>query len=260
MNVAKSAQIGEAAQPTPPALPQPRRTTRLIKGGLIGLLAAAAIALVLPSLISGQWPWSQPPEVANIQPVQALRSSGIPLEGWQLTDQEEVRISGKNWSAQQFNQGADSDRALVLLLLPQPWHTNLPQVEWVDLSGSQNWDIRYRQTLTIPAAEPQGTDGTGHFRASFFRGANDQRTYAVLQWYAWPGGGSPSPGRWFFADQWHQLRYGHRLPWIAVSLWQPMVGRGDIQPLRDDMVAIAQEIQATLNTTALLPAIQPQRN
>lgn len=260
MNVANAAPMEAAAQPTPPALPQPRRVTRLIKGGLIGLLAAAAIALVIPSLISGQWPWSQPLEVANIQPVRALSSSGISLEGWQSTVPEEVSISGKSWSGQHFNQGADSDRALVLLLLPQPWHTNLPQVEWVDLAGAQNWAIRYRQTVTIPAAQAGDTAGDADFRASFFRGANEQRTYAVLQWYAWPGGGSPSPGRWFLADQWHQLRYGDRLPWIAVSLWQPMVGRGDIQPLRDDMVAIAQEIQATLNTTALLPAIQPQPN
>ena len=105
----------------------------------------------------------------------------------------------------------------MLLLLPQPWHSNQPQLEWLDVSGAQHWRIESRRRLKV-APSP----GAGPVNARFFRAWGDRQSVAVVQWYAMPSGGHPSPGHWFWANQWSQLTRRALTPWVAVSLVLPM--------------------------------------
>jgi len=136
----------------------------------------------------------------------------------------------------------------VLLLLPQPWHSNQPQLEWMDVSGAQHWRIESRRRLKV-APSP----GAGPVNARFVRAWGDRQSVAVVQWYAMPSGGHPSPGHWFWANQWSQLTRRALTPWVAVSLVLPREPRelsgaiADYQPLAAELTAlIQQQLTATV--------------
>ncbi len=268
---------------TLPLLDSTRRAWMMRLLGAIFLLAIATI-LILPNYVTGNWVWAHPPLVPYQSQLNALIDDGLTLPGWQILEQSPATISGHGWSVQAIipNSTADLPEVLaegsseavsitpntpvVVLLRPQTWHRDMPQVEWMDLNGTQNWNVDQQTTLTFTVTPEMGTpelapssDGGDtdavrqynsqhpiHVRTRFFRGWSRQQTYAVMQWYAWPTGGSPAASQWFWADQKTQLSDRHRMPWVAVSLLVPIKPLGDRQSARGTAQALAQTIQTTL--------------
>lgn len=229
---------------------------RWLKGLVVIGLAAIAALTALPHYLDGQWPWSQPLEVPQIEQLQALKQTGITLPEWTQNRQQILKVNGHDWNFSEFvpDSGVTSPNSVQqfgLLLRPQPWHSDQPTVEWVDLKGAQGWQINQRQSLRFQAPSPDGADVS--VQAQYYRAWNKQHTFAVLQWYAWPTGGSYAPGRWFWADQRVQWHSHQRLPWVAVSLLIPIEPLGQVQPYRDGAIAIGRSIQTALMAGPLAP-------
>jgi len=226
--------------PKPPVL---ALSDRWVKQGILLVLATLAVLAIAPAYWTGQWPWVAAPQVAQIDRLQPLREEGLELPGWSLEGHQVIAINKQEWG---LNEYAALDPAvpvqqMAVLLHPQPWHSNQPQVEWLDLIGAQNWQIDSRQHLTLN----DGTSGA-RVKANFFRGQSDRQAFAVLQWYAWPSGGHPSPGRWFWVNQRSQLATHTLTPWVAVTLLLPIPPLEDIttyQPLTTTLgAAIHQRV------------------
>jgi cyanoexosortase B-associated protein len=222
---------------------EPKRQRR-VPVILVVVFAVLVAIAALPHYLSGEWPWSKPLEVPRIGQLQALRTEPLDIPDWNLVNHQEVNISGNRWSLGEYQPTATSESlgfpAVVLLLRPQPWHTNQPEVEWVDINGAQEWRTDNQQTLRFSIAD--GSSVT----ARYFRGITPQRTFAVVQWYAWAKGGHSSPNRWFWLDQMRQWQRRERLPWVAVSLLLPIEPVGNIDNHADNAEAIAQAIQTAL--------------
>lgn len=219
------------------------------------MLAAMVAVSTLPNYFSGQWPWSKPLETPAITQLQGLMESPLSVSGWETTLQQSIKISGNRWSLAEYQAPAVSTASPVsnfaLLLRPQPWHNQQPEVEWIDIIGAQSWQVSDLQTVQFSAEDTSGQSAT--VTARYFRGLSDRATFAVLQWYAWPTGGHPAPGRWFWADQRRQWRQRQRMPWVAVSLLLPIEPVGDIRPYKETAIAIGKTIQSRLVKSVFNP-------
>ncbi|HZG39562.1 MAG TPA: cyanoexosortase B system-associated protein [Nodosilinea sp.] len=227
------------SQPKSPSLLPQRWVSRL----LVVVLAALAGVAILPAYLSGQWPWVNTPQVAQLDQLRALQTEGLALPGWQLATVEPVTINRQTWTVGEYRAASPGAAAPVqqfaLLLHPQPWHSNQPQLEWIDLAGAQNWRIESRRGLKVASS-----GSAGPVNARFFRAWGDRQSFAVVQWYALPGGGHPSPGHWFWANQWSQLTQRALTPWVAVCLLLPMEPLGAIanyEPLATALTEIVQQ-------------------
>ncbi|NEQ22843.1 MAG: cyanoexosortase B system-associated protein [Microcoleus sp. SIO2G3] len=215
---------------------------------LIFLLVLVVVGAV-PGYWTGNWSWATLPQVTNINQIRELRQTGLELPGWRTVGQKTVMIGGHQWSVQQIQQG--KSKPIGLLLLPQSDHNSQPQVEWMDIDGLVKWktDSYTKLQFEVEKSLPDKSTGTtkptipsAKVEARFFRAWTQRRTVAVLQWYAWSGGGNPAPSRWFFADQLAQLRR-NRVPWVAVCLQIPIEPLGDIEasrPLAESLGKIVQ--------------------
>ncbi|MGB3135698.1 MAG: cyanoexosortase B system-associated protein [Nodosilinea sp.] len=228
-------------QPTSPSF-IPSRWASLV---LVVVLSALAGVAILPAYLSGQWPWITTPQVAQIEQLRTLQSEGLVLPGWQTTTAEPVAINRQTWTLVEYRapSPASTPAQFALLMYPQPWHSNHPQLEWIDLAGAQNWRTESRRWL-------KATSSTGLVKASFFRAWGDRQSFAVVQWYAIPGGGHAAPGHWFWADQRSQLIHRALTPWVAVSVLIPMEPLGaiaDYKPVATELtVLIQQQLEATV--------------
>ncbi len=197
--------------------------TRIV---LIALLLITITLGALPGYWQGgNWRWSDLPKITNLKQMRSLRASGINLDNWQTTEQEEVRIGGHKWSAQFIKQ--EESKPILLLLLPQTYYLNKPYVEWIDIDGLERWKTDSYNDLTVKL------ESGDIVKARFFRAWNRRQTFAVVQWYAFPNGGHYSHNIWFLGDQLAQLG-DRRLPWIAVNIRIP------IEPLGDKDQALPQ--------------------
>lgn len=244
----------------------PRTVT---KKSTVTLIVIAALVLfvavsALPRYASS-WPWSTPLKVQNQSALQAIRDEGIALPGWLPDDQAKTKIGGDTWSVQQLSATDDgafaaaSPSTIFLLLRPQVWEADQPEVEWLDLKGAQQWDADSRQSLQFETSgNSQSSSSTGsetiRVNTDFFRAWNEDQTYAVLQWYACPTGGSASPAWWFWADQKAQWRYRQRMPWVAVSLWLPIEPLSDIGPYEAIATELGQAVHQQLLKTVFADA------
>jgi cyanoexosortase B-associated protein len=222
--------------PSPETQPSWRQIPdRWVKRGVIVLLATLAVIAIAPAYLTGQWPWVTAPQVSQIEQLKPLLEEGLALPGWQLIHHQVITINKQDWGLNEYTalEATDPVPQMAVLLHPQPWHSNQPQVEWVDLIGAQNWRVDGRQRLTL-----KGDAGASLGRANFFRGWSDRQAFAVLQWYAWPGGGHPAPGRWFWANQRSQLTRHTLTPWVAITVLAPIAPLDDLrahQPLMIDL-------------------------
>ena len=219
---------------------------RLLQWVIVLVLAVVVAIAAAPSYLSGQWPWSTPLKAPQINQIKALRNTALSLPGWQVYSQQEVRIGGNEWGLTEY-EAADAAAAtpgFALLLRPQPWHDEQPEVEWVDIIGSRGWQVSdlHRIRFSIPSDNGSSVQVT----ARYFRGIDEQRTFAVMQWYAWPTGGHPTPGHWFWVDQAQQWTQRKRMPWVAVSVFLPIEPVGNIRPYTEEAIAIGQAIQTNL--------------
>ncbi|HHP7230179.1 MAG TPA: cyanoexosortase B system-associated protein [Xenococcaceae cyanobacterium] len=185
----------------------------------------------------GNWRWSDLPEIANVEQMRNLRDSGINLERWQTTQQQEIPVGGNKWSVQVIRQ--NQSKPIVLLFLPQTYYLNKPYVEWLDINGLERWKTDSYSNLKVKLAAGNTV------KARFFRAWNRQQTFAVIQWYAFPFGGHYSPTIWFLQDQLAQLR-GRRVPWVAVSFRIPIEPLGEKERAIPQAQSLIREIQANL--------------
>ncbi len=226
---------------------------------MVGLfILAIALAMVLPNYVTGRWFWTQPPQVAALDSLRSLQQQGLELSDWQTLDQQTGEIGGRKWSIQTLTpetlelqaliDGNDVRTPIFLFIRPQIRAQDQPQVEWMDIRGVQQWteDTRHRIRFSVPThnslQSAQSADSI-QIAARYSRGWNSDGTYAVLQWYAWPDGGSPTSSQWFWADYLSQWRDRQRAPWIAVNVLIPIKPLGDIslaQPLAEKIGASVQ--------------------
>jgi len=224
-------------------------TTRAPLLQLLVLLFLLAIALTctIPGYLGQLWPWQQVPKISQIAQLNALQKTGLELPGWQTLEQKVIEIGGHKWSAQAIfpasalpaNSPANSRSAVWLLLRPQTWDKDMPQIDWVDINGMRQWTTDQQQQIKFTA-------GTAQIEARFLRGWTERGTQAVLQWYARAEGGHPAPSHWFWADQWSQLRYRQRQPWVAVSLQIPIEPLGEIDAVRAEAASLGKLVQSAL--------------
>lgn len=216
-----------------PSDPKPRSWPKWI---VVLVLSAIIAAVSIPQYLSGQWPWLSPPDVAQISTIRSLKETGLALDGWSEDFQQKIPIGGDQWSVQQLTHTRGlSPEQMVLFLKPQGRAKDQPEVEWIDLKGSQNWQTSNHRRMR-----------NGSLNIETFRAWNSGQTFAVAQWYALPQGGHPAPHHWFWLDQKYQWSRGERLPWVAVSVLVPMPPLGDISPFYADLERISQLVQVSL--------------
>jgi cyanoexosortase B-associated protein len=222
-------------------------TTLLVLLLFLLLLTVGAV----PGYLSGRWQWKQPPPIATIKDLKAIRNRGITLPGWQTTDQGEQVVGQHKWSLQILKQESSQKQAL-LLLLPQNSSKSQPEVEWTDVSSWGKlrwgkWDIAQSRSAEFAINQSNNSQDNSkiHVEAQFFRASTEQQTFAVLQWYALPKGGYTSPVRWFLVDQLAQLRKS-RAPWVAVSILIPMEPLGDVETTWPLAKSLGEAVQSTL--------------
>jgi cyanoexosortase B-associated protein len=217
---------------------------------LLFLLSLLVFIGAVPGYLAGQWPWRDLPRVANINQIRDLKNTGLTLPGWRTLQQTAVTIGNNPWSIQAIAK--DGQLPVTLYLLPQNYYRNHPQVEWVDLNGIERWRTDPAQTLTF-------TDPSSGSRISahFFRAWKEQ-TFAVVQWYAWPGGGNVAPAAWFWADQWAQL-HRRRVPWVAVCLKIPIDPFSNLHDTQSLAASLAQTVQIALDRTIFTQSPPPSK-
>ncbi len=219
--------------------------TRLPLMRLLVVLFVLAIALTsaIPGYLGQPWPWQQIPKLTQTAPLKALQKTGLKLPGWQTLEQKTIEIGGHKWSAQAIVPVGSASEAMPnpvwLLLRPQTWDKDMPQIDWVDINGVRQWTADQQQQLSFSA-------GTAQVEARFLRGWTERATEAVLQWYAQPDSGHPAPSRWFWNDQWRQLRHRQRQAWVAVSLQIPISPLGEIETVRAEATSLGKLVQLAL--------------
>jgi len=253
-----------------------RPTLRLKLLATVAVLAIATFS-ILPNYFTGGWIWNAPAALPQASQLNRLQAEGLTLPGWQTLEQQTVSISGSKWSVQAIQpdlgaaevEGSDgegstpvlntgSDRPVLVMLRPQVWHLEQPQVEWMDINGAQRWTADHHERIFLSRDVGDDSvlaglhlnsglsDRSISFSARYFRGWSRQQTYAVVQWYAWTTGGSPAVSQWFWVDQWKQLRDRQRMPWVAVSVLVPIKPLGNIDTVRTIAESLSRTIQSTL--------------
>ncbi|GCE92117.1 hypothetical protein NIES46_01520 [Arthrospira platensis NIES-46] len=212
---------------------------------LLGFLLLLFLVGTLPGFFRGSWSWSDMPDIQALPQLQTIRREGLTVPGWETTSHDTIQVGARRWSLQTLQQ---NDTEVLVLLFPQNYYKDQPQVEWMDLQGLQSLRTDSYRALPLSLDSPQPVT----VNARFFRAWNPRQTYALVQWYAWHNGGSPAPSQWFFADRQAQLR-GDRAPWVAVSIMIPIEPLGDIETVATIAQSLGQDIQKQLMTTIFQP-------
>ena len=215
----------------------PNNISRLI---IIIVLLILVGFRAIPSYLASQWQWEKPPLVTNLAPIRSLLENGLEIPEWKTSQQKEIRIGSYRWSVQLLEK--DNQKPVALLLRPLRGHGDKPEVDWMDIRGFQGWKTDAHRQLDFT------TDGGAKVTARFFRGRTRTQTLAVLQWYASPQGGTPSPAVWFWQDQLAQLQ-GKRVPWVAVCLIIPVKPLGNFEENLTLAESLAQTVQNALMAT-----------
>ncbi len=214
-----------------------------------------ALTSAIPSYLDGRWAWQQVPEIKQVEQLKAIQKNGLLLPGWQVLEQDTVELGGHKWSVQAMAptgvaQTATLQNAVWLLLRPQTWSKDMPQVDWMDINGAQQWMEDSQRQIRFDLQSPPGEQF--YVDARFLRGWTQKGTNAVLQWYAWSKGGHPAPSHWFWADQAAQFRQRQRLAWVAVSIQMPIQPLGKIEAVQTEIEALGRLVQSALMSDVLL--------
>ncbi|MDF5725221.1 MAG: cyanoexosortase B system-associated protein [Rhizonema sp. PD37] len=214
------------------------------------LLLLVLVIGAVPGYLKGHWQWQQPPAVVSLKKLKQIHHTGLTLPGWQTTEQREEPIGGYKWSYQEIEKNNSPIKA-ILLLLPQNGPKDQPQVEWTEINSWAQWDKSQFRSAEFTVQPTQASSNSEvKVQASFFRATTKQKTFAVLQWYAWQNGGSTSPLPWFVADQvakWHKKR----APWVAVTILIPMEPFGQVEKTWQDTESLGKTVQSALMSTFL---------
>ena len=211
---------------------------------ILCLLGLAITFVAIPSYLSQQWSWTEIPFVAEIAQMKKVPETKFNFAGWTTVTQKKMSVHDYPWSFQLIEKPGED--TILVALKAQKYFKDRPEVEWSDLEGLEQWKSDYLTTLKFPSTiKPNNL-----ITARWFQAWNDT-TYAVVQWYAWPGGGSPKSSRWFLADQKAQLR-GERVGWVAVSIKIPMEALGSLKDMEPLAKSLSQEVQKTLETEVFI--------
>ena len=202
------------------------------------LIAAIAIAAIPGYLRGGTWMWSELPQIENTRQMRELLTTGIQFDNWQTVVQKQLRIGGNKWSAQAITKEKSSS-PIIILLAPQTYYKDRPYVEWTDIKGLEKWKTDSHRQLKFTTGTPEA-----EVNARFFRAWNKQ-TFAIVQWYAFPNGGSFSTENWFWRDTLAQLRQ-KRVPWIAVCLKIPLNPLDDLESVETLATSLGKQVQDSL--------------
>lgn len=226
---------------------------------------AVVVAIVLPNYGTQAWTWNRQPPLAQVKQLKQIQQQGLSIKGWQALNQQSIQIGSHSWSAQAFAPLLDKAQTVpqpeaatatpqttTLLLRPQTWIRDLPQVDWMDINGLQQWRTDSARSIAFNVTNANGQSIP--VKARLLRARTEERTYAVMQWYAWSTGGSPLPTDWFWADQKARWRREPPLAWIAVSVMQPIAPLGNLETVRLPIETLAQQIHTALIETALQPS------
>ncbi|MDY7022625.1 MAG: cyanoexosortase B system-associated protein [Cyanobacteriota bacterium] len=254
---------------------QAKLPPQIAKASALVLLMVLLIVAAIPGYFTGKWSWADQPPLQTLAQLQQIREQGIEIAGWKTLEQKQLQIRGQEWLVQTIEQ---NDQTAIVLMRVQKFYKDRPQVEWMDLNSFQQWktDSSRRIRLTTEPSKnlASPTPFTTHFFRSWTQSINPllsilwrdctstevcqlyqkqrlKQTYAVMQWYAWPDNGSPSPSQWFIADRFAQLSQ-QRAPWVAVNVLIPIEPLGDIQKVEDVSSSLSQTIQAKLMTEAFI--------
>lgn len=226
---------------------QKSQVSRLI---LLIFLLIVLIVGAVPDYITGKWSWKHTPEITNLKYLRKVREDGLTISGWRKISHQQKTIADHKWLLQEIE---NENKSALLLLLTQNGPKDQPQVEWMDINGERRWktDSYNRVSFTLESSvDESGTTNSpkpfiSKIKTRFFRGWTNQQTYAVMQWYAWPGGGSPESGDWFWQDR-SAMISNSRLPWVAVSILLPIEPLADIDPYLPQVKSLGEKIQASL--------------
>jgi cyanoexosortase B-associated protein len=234
------------------SLPQSSARSPIPKLLTVLFILAIATFIIIPNYFTGNWVWQRVPQLEHIKELKAIQTTGLALPGWHTLEQSKLEIGGHKWSVQAIVPDAEAKTATLrdatlLMLRPQTWQRDMPQVDWIDINGAQRWTADSMQSLkfAVPNAVPS-TSQPIEIETRFLRGWHEKQTYAVLQWYAWKTGGSSAPGAWFWTDQFSQLRDRRRTAWVAASILIPIQPLGDITPHKPQAEALGKLVQSTL--------------
>lgn len=227
-----------------------QRQYKLYKIVVLLFLLLLVAAVAIPGYATGRWPWTNPPPVTNLKQLKTLRQEGLMLPGFEARRlYNNVQIGGHRWLFQEIQEIEHPERITILLLRPQNGPKDQPQVEWLDIDGFHRWQREADRTLrfTVELAKiPNQPPPT--VEAQLFRSWTAQtppQTFAVVQWYAWPGGGSPATSRWFWQDSIARLS-NRRASWVAVCIIVPFHSASDIEISR--LQSLGEIVQAQLMT------------
>ena len=214
---------------------------------IVILMIVLLIGAAMPGYINKKWSWMDMPQLKTLPQLQTIRKQGLTIPGWQTVKIESLGAGSKKWLKQEIKR--DNQTAIVLLF-PQNYYKDQPQLEWMDLNGFLGWktddfsDDHFSIKSTAQKLDP------AEIEVQFFRAWTATQTWAVTQWYAWPNGGNPAPSRWFWIDRWAQLSK-HRAPWVGVSLLIPIKPLDNIKDVWPLAVSLGESIQASLMAEAL---------
>jgi cyanoexosortase B-associated protein len=232
-----------------------QRQYQLYKMVVLLFLLLLVGVVAIPGYATGRWPWTNPPPVTNLKQLKTLRQEGLTLPGWEVIRvQNNVQIGGHRWLVQEIKEIQHPQRIAILLMLPQNGPKDQPQVEWLDIDGFHRWqrdaDRPLRFTVELaPELAKIPNKPLPTIEAQFFRSWTPQQTFAVVQWYAWPNGGSPAPSRWFWEDSIARLS-NRRASWVAVSIIVPIESDIDIKIAKPILESLGEIVQAKLMTEA----------
>ncbi len=205
---------------------------------ILALLLILLLIKVTPGYLRGEWSWQDLPKFDQVKNLQNLKKGGLNIPEWKTIVQEEIKIGGSSWSGQILEKAGQ--KPITLLLKPETYYKNEPEVEWVDVKGLEKWKTDSQDKLKFTL---DYNNQKIPVTANFFRAWTDKKTYAIVQWYAMPNKGHFAPSQWFWNDLSAQLN-GQRVPWIAVSLNIEIEPLGDIaktKPLAESLAKIIQE-------------------
>ena len=208
---------------------------------LVIFLLVVLIVGAVPDYITGKWSWKDTAEITNLKYLRKVREDGLTIPEWEKISHQKIVIADHKWLFQKIKNDSQS---AILLLLTQNGPKDQPQVEWMDINGFNRWKTdSYNQVrFTLESSSGKQSISESNIEAQFFRGWTNQQTYAVMQWYAWPGGGSPKPGDWFWNDRLAMIS-NSRLPWVAVNILLPVEPLADIEPYLPQLKSIGQKLK-----------------
>ncbi|OCQ99706.1 cyanoexosortase B system-associated protein [Oscillatoriales cyanobacterium USR001] len=217
---------------------------------LLFLLILVTVGAI-PSYLTGKWVWMKPLPIPTLKELKAIRHEGLKIPGWESRFRKNITIGGNKWFIQELK---NVNVTAILFLLTQNGPKDQPQVEWTDINGFHRWKTDSHRTLNFTVKLNQITPEKPQeilIDAKFFRSWTKEGTFAVLEWYAWPTGGSATPSIWFWTDRKAQL-FNRRVPWVAVCIIIPIKPKDDLEKIQPLAIILGQIVQGELMKKALV--------